>query len=270
MRVYQRYLPVTLVALFLAAVLLLPASTAWATRYQMTQSFPAKDVVRLTTHEGDCVVKNGAVDQIEVTVHYRPTPGETFEPELVENGQALELSEVIAEKYTGGSTWTVLVPEGTRVEFHSKGGDFRAEHMEGVVSVETSGDVELNDCRGGFDVHTTKGKVKAQKIVVASKSEFSSETGEVEVRLANSPGGDLRVASIKSNVTLDFDGRSVEGRVEFVARSHGGRIKSPYEFDREEEFTEDRVSYERKSFTRKLDNPKIAIATGSGIAELKR
>ena len=54
------------------------------------------------------------------------------------------------------------------------------------------------------------------------------------------------------------------------ARTDSGRIVCPFDFQSETTFKEGGYSYDRKSFTRGGDDPKISIHTASGTAELRR
>ena len=53
-------------------------------------------------------------------------------------------------------------------------------------------------------------------------------------------------------------------------KKNQGRIISPFAPDREEEFFQGADRYNRKSFTRETDSPRVVIGTASGRAELKK
>ena len=94
-------------------------------------------------------------------------------------------------------------------------------------------------------------------------------SGDIEVRLAASPAYDLTLTSALDNLVLDFNTNPVEGTFEFTALERGGRIISPFGFDRGETFSHDGQTYVRNTFSRGTDVPSITLATASGKVELK-
>ena len=225
----------------------------------------------LETLAGNCIVKNGATNEITVQVRYRFSPGETYEPDFVESGSELVMKEIVRNVFTGDATWTISVPEGTTVRFASTGGSFSASRVHGDFTATTGeGDIDLERCEGVFKLRTTSGEITAADLVVTGPSELMSTNGPVQVELAATPEHDLTVGSNSGAAVLDFNGHKVRGTLQLTARAHGGSIKAPMKLDKEEEFTKDKVSYVRKSCCMNGESPMIAVVAGRGAAEIKR
>ena len=249
---------------------LVAAGTSFAGTYEMSRIFPNVKTVSLQTHGGDCIVKNGTDGQVTVEVRYDFRPGQTYEPVLTANGSQLDLKEVVSENFSGYSSWTVMVPTGTKVEFVSESGDFSVNRAEGVFTAKTSGSIDLEKCQGTFSLHTTEGDIDANGLEITGPSELTTEKGMVSIELKSSPEHDLTVASAAKNVLLDYNGNPVRGRIEMICRAHGGQIKAPFSFETDEKFEKDRISYIRKAVSMKGSSPVIAVETASARAELKR
>ena len=157
------------------------------------------------------------------------------------------------------------------VTISTTSGDIRLDHMSGRIDIRTaSGDIDLDGVRGTVMLGSASGDVEVAGLHVDAESGFSSASGDVNVRLAESPVHDLTLSSASGRATLDYAGNRVEGRVEFTALVNRGRINSPFGFDQEETFSRSGQLYARKSFTRGRSTPQITVGTASGTAELKR
>jgi hypothetical protein len=110
---------------------------------------------------------------------------------------------------------------------------------------------------------------------IEDRSEFDTASGYIEIILAATPTHDMELETASGDVVLNYNGNLVVGQFDFTARRDRGRIDAPYKFDTEEEFVrghsrwDDDVVYERKSFTREQETPKIIMGTASGRIELR-
>ena len=249
---------------------LVATGTTFAATYEMSRDFQNVKTVSLQTHGGDCIVKNGTDGQVTVEVRYDFRPGQTYEPIFTTSGTKLDLKEVVSENFSGNSSWTVMVPAGTKVDFVSESGNFSVNRAEGVFTAKTSGSIDLEKCQGTFMLHTTDGDIAADGLELTGPSELITENGAVSIGLKSSPEHDLTVASASQNVLLDYNGNPVRGRIEMTCRAHGGQIKAPFAFETDEKFEKDRISYIRKAVSMKGTSPVIAVETASARAELKR
>ena len=142
--------------------------------------------------------------------------------------------------------------------------------MSGELDFSTaSGDIKIRTAQGHFDLSCASGDVEATRITLDEESEFSTASGDVEVQLDKTSEYDIEISTASGDVTLDYSGNDIKGYFEFSAKKRSGNIKSPIDFDREEEFGRNGDEYVKKSFTRGGGTPKIYISTASGRISLK-
>ncbi len=268
-------------------------------------TFDAKESIRVKTISGDCIVKKGETDKIEVEVVSSYSPRDSFEPRAKATGRTVRLTEKMYGSNSGRSTWYVTAPEGTKIEFSSASGDLMIADMNGDFSAETasgdiqvenssgefefstasgdiemidckgvfevgtaSGDIELTNCRGEFELGTASGDIDAVDVVLEFASTFNTASGDVEVQLGETAEFDLEVTTASGRATLDYNGHPIKGSFEFVSKDRRGRIKCPFDFDDEQRFDRWGDTYVRKTFTRESEEPHINVETASGRATL--
>ncbi|MEW6413056.1 MAG: DUF4097 family beta strand repeat-containing protein [Candidatus Zixiibacteriota bacterium] len=254
----------------------------------LTRTFDAKEMVKINTISGDCIIRKGEPGKIIVEVDAHYTPYDSFEPKIRERANSIVIDEKFYGSSSGDSDWIITVPDGTRIRFSSASGDFEAHDLKGdfTVSVASgeilltncegefdlssaSGDVVLEDCRGDFSASSASGRVEGEGVTLTQSSSFSAASGDVDLRLAASPDWGLAVSSASGKALLNFGGNPIKGYFEFVAKEGKGRIISPIDFDGEEVFRRHGDRYIAKAFTRGEDKPEILIETASGKAELR-
>ncbi len=255
---------------------------------EIEKTFDAKEVVRINTVSGDCIVKKGSSDRIDVRVTYDMHPRDVYEPEFRERSNSLRLNEGIHGSCSGSALWIISVPEGTRIKFSSASGEFRAEDVSGEFNVSTaSGDIEIINCRGefelssasgnviaencggSFDMSSASGSVEAMEVKMDYASEFSSASGDVEVVLGSACEQDLIVSTASGRAVLNYNGNPLSGSFEFVCKARSGRVDSPIEFEWEETFKRHGQRYIARSFTMGTDSPEVLLETASGKVSLR-
>jgi len=117
-------------------------------------------------------------------------------------------------------------------------------------------------------------------LTVNWNSSFKSGLGSIKISLARAPESDLYVGPNFNKAQVSLHGHPLTGCFEFIAMADGGRIISPFKFDKEETFLDDiknyntssdfgkKDEYNRKSFIRGDSNTKITLKTVTGIAQL--
>jgi DUF4097 and DUF4098 domain-containing protein YvlB len=139
------------------------------------------------------------------------------------------------------------------------------------VNISTaSGEIEISNAKGYFELSCASGEITAKGIKVEEESSFSTASGSVEVILAETSEYDLRLSAASGDVTLDYNGNPVKGYFEFEARKGRGRITCPFDFEDEEEFEQWDQTYVRKSFSKGGNDPEIHLSTASGKIVLKK
>jgi len=275
-------------------------------KQEITKTFDKKASIVMRFVSGDCHVKKGSGDKIEVHLVYRIDPPDAFEPVFQEKSDELVWKECFHGSSSGSSTWTLIVPDGIEIQFKSASGDFEVvdltceikvntasgdvsiENTDGEFRVNTaSGDVTVDNSKGEFDINTASGEIDVKsgsgeyslstasgdidgkKIIIKEESSFSAASGDVYVELAKSSTHNLKLSSASGDAILNFNGKLIQGYFELTAKVHNGQIKSPFKFENEEEFYRNDQLYVTKSFTKGKDAPKIRISTASGKAELR-
>jgi len=274
---------------------------------EITKSFAKKDEVRLKFALGSCTLKRSSDEGIHVHLAYSYDE-EKFEPRMEERTRYLLLEEKFhGNSHRGYSNWTVSVPEGTEVDFHTGTGDLFIQGLTVKIEGETgTGDIEITSAKGKFDLNTGTGsievtdgegefelnsgtgkvaienskgnfdansgtgRIEANNLTIEDEGEFNCGTGDVEVVSPKGEDYDLSISSGTDDAILTMKGVPIEGYFEFTAHARRGRISSPVKFDKEEEYWDGNEKYVRKSFTKGKGTPRFHISTGTGRATLNR
>ena len=155
------------------------------------------------------------------------------------------------------------------VSVQTASGDVRIDGFRGRVRIRTaSADVRMQDAEAEIEAVTASGEIDISGLIPAGEGSFRSISGEVRVGLADSPRYDLTLTSSAGDVELNFNGRIINGTLEFTAVQESGEIDSPFDFETEEVFAHAGSLYVRK--VRRIDSPvpRLTLATTSGVARL--
>ena len=274
---------------------------------KVEQTFKAKSQVRIKLVLGECYIKASTDKQIHVNLIHSYDSDE-FEPIFREK----ETSLLIQEKFhghnpEGSSTWTIELPQDTKVDFESATGnliitgwqgeiegntgtgDIEVKDAKGDLKLNTgTGSIEVRDSQGEFDLNSGTGNVKMESsggnfkansgtgavnavdITFLEEGEFNCGTGKCKVVKPQGTDFELSINSGTSDALLDLQGMPVEGYFEFTAHARRGSIECPVKFDEEKDYQDGDSHYYRKSFTRGKRSPRFYISTGTGTAELKK
>lgn len=224
------------VGLVLAMLFLSSVSYAQTGSKEIHKTFPKKETVRIKTASGDCVVRKGKRNQIEVDVISSVRPESAFEAEFEERDAELEIVEKWHGSGSGSVRWTVSVPEGTNVRFSTASGELSVEGLQsdltastasgevaiadmmGEISVATaSGDVLLENCTGEIDCSTASGEIEGENL--KGRIECSTASGDIDlVRCAGEiecscASGDIDVSEIAFEEKSEFSTASGDVRI---------------------------------------------------------
>ena len=275
-------------AIVVIVALLAGASAIAGRNGEIYKTFPAKERISINTVSGDCIIKKGASDKIEVWLNYDIYPRDAFEPEFSERGRYLKLEENFFGSSNGSSEWIIAVPDGTRIKFSTASGNIAVENLSGEFDFNTaSGDIELIDCKGEFDLNsasgdvtlenctgdfrvgTASGDIRSSGTLMEYSSNFSTASGDVEVELAKTPEVDMSISTASGRAELNYDGNPIKGYFELVARADRGRIVAPFDFDAENRFRRHGERYVAKTYLAETDDPQITLETASGRVTLR-
>jgi DUF4097 and DUF4098 domain-containing protein YvlB len=272
---------------------------------EVNKTFKAFGKVEIKAVSGDCIIKKGANGEIKVHLVYT-FPKDKFEPVFIEEGNTLILKEEFKKNghgVSGGSTWTVTVPEKTDIEFKAASGNFSAAGLKGNIHAKAaSGDVEVEDLNGDLDVELASGDVKVENlngnldaktasgdmkisnskgalslkcasgdiqasgIALTAESTFKSVSGDVSIVAGAEVQYDMEIETVSGNIDLDYNGKPVEGY--FIFKGKKGDIDSdvPLESENESKYS----PFVKKYFKKGGDSPKISMSTVSGNIKFKQ
>jgi DUF4097 and DUF4098 domain-containing protein YvlB len=239
-------------------------------KQELSKSFAGKESIRIETTSGDCILKQGTSDNIDIHVVWSVRPEDAFEPDIQERDNSLRIKERWYGRSSGRVTWTISVPAATDIRFSTASGDLSIsdlknrsdistasgevtiENSEGTFDISTaSGDVTLLDLKGEFDVSTASGEVDANNL--DGEIKMNTASGDVKVRKSSGAfelscaSGEIQVSNIVikeessfSTASGDIDvtlGESAEYDLELSAASGdvtldyaGNEIKGFFEF----------------------------------------
>ena len=196
-------------------VFLLAVNLYAGRKREINKSFDAKKSVRINTISGDCVVKVGDNDKIDIQLVYTYRPEENFDPLFRAKGDNLYLEEDMTGSTRGSAVWTLTVPPATRINFSSASGDFEAAGMKSRINVETaSGDIDLTDCESDFRIETASGDIT----VTNCKGDFNLETASGDVTASDCSGtieigvasGDIETENCRGEFEIDAASGDIE------------------------------------------------------------
>jgi len=273
-----------------------------------TWQFSKKDTLSLETMGNTKVYITGSNSgKIEIKLLYIDKPNEKFEAKETQGGIYLKANILNynphkpTQTYFEESTLIITVPHGMYISCNGSSGEFevngfigflKAVYGQGRFSIRNVvGSVNLQlamleakiqHSKGSFNLSSGIGSIRTKDLTVNGKSSFSTGMGIVKISLAREPEADLYVGSSFNKAQVNFNGHPLAGCFEFIAMADGGRIISPFKFDKEETFLDDiknyntssdfgkKDEYNRKSFIRGDSNPKITLKTVTGTARLTR
>jgi DUF4097 and DUF4098 domain-containing protein YvlB len=295
----------TILTVIFLSLVFLNLHTYSAEKKEVNKTFKPKEIVKIKTVSGDCVVKKGKSSEIKVRLVYT-YPSDRFEPIFKEQGNAL----ILKEEFTGHgdiegkSSWTVTVPGKTDIDFSSASGDLFASGLESEVDAEAasgdikvenikgklrmtaasgdirvkksdgnivvktaSGDINIKSSKGVSEVKSASGDINATEIVLKAASAFKAASGDIRVELAKTSEYDIDLATASGNITLDYNGNPVKGYFEFKGKRRN--INSDIPFDNEDE-THKYSPFVTRYFKKGGSSPEISLQTVSGELEFKK
>jgi hypothetical protein len=180
------------------------------------KSFSGISSIDLSTASGDCVIKKGSGDAVQVKVTYT-YDDEDFTPKMDQNGSRLKLEEKFhASNTRGSSKWELEVPDGLAIDFNSGSGDLNVMDLKGELDYNSgSGDAmvenfdgELKFNSGSGDFHFTKimGEIK----VNSGSGDHHIDGCDVHAK-ANTGSGDIKVNNSKGGYSLNTGSGDVTG-----------------------------------------------------------
>ena len=192
------------------------STTAFSKKTKVIEkTFERVESLEIETILGDCTIKKGSGNSIEIRVEYT-YDDDNFEVRFKErNGTLLVEEDLDGENVKGESRWLIVVPEGIEIEFESATGELKASGLSGELEANSgTGSMVISDFKGELDVNSGTGDVTLSD--ADGEFKLNSGTGDVTVMNAsgsidaNSGTGNVEIAKSKG----DFDVNSGTGNVE--------------------------------------------------------
>lgn len=224
-------------------------------RVTWTITVPKGTEVRVSTASGDL-----SVDGIENEIEASTASGDVT---ILDSQGKLDISTASGD--------VEVLDSGGELDLSTASGDVKASGVNGEIELSTaSGDIRVKKSKGMFDLSCASGDIEISGIVLSEESSFSTASGDIEVKLAESSEYDIECSAASGDIELDYDGNEVKGYFEFSTKKHSGSIRSPYDFDTEEEYEQGSRTYVRKTFSKGGKTPRILLSSSSGNVELKK
>jgi hypothetical protein len=183
------------------------------------KSFDGISSIDLSTAAGDCVIKKGNTDAVQVKVTYT-YDDDDFTPKMEKSGSRLGLEEKFHGRNSSGSSkWELTVPDGLEIEFSSGSGDLVLSDLKGEMDFNSgSGDAHIDDFEGelkgnsgsgDFHMKNVKGEIK----INSGSGDHHISDSELMAK-ANTGSGDVEVNDSKGGYKLNTGSGDVEaGRI---------------------------------------------------------
>lgn len=175
-----------------------------------------------------------------------------------------------------------------RIEIHTASGDVDLRKINGRLAVKSasgdisveeltgaghelsaaSGDISLGNLKGDCQISCASGSITGDGLSLTGESQFKSASGDLRIKLASAPTGDITLASASGDASLDFNGLPMTGSFEMTARKDRP-LTAPFKFDTEEEFEKNGKTYIKKTAVRQGSSPHFVIKSASGKVEVK-
>jgi len=195
--------PRHLISILVVALLVMAATAYAGPDEEISKTFEGKKRVIIETVSGDCLIKAGSSNQIEVNVVYSYRGDDCYDPIIRETTNAVRIGEEFYCSTRGDSKWTITVPKDTKVRFSSASGDLIIEgDLSDVTAKTASGDIDIEGFNGDLRIQTASGDV-----------DIEASTGELNV---NTASGDITATNVSGLILFD----AASGNVDIV-RSEG-------------------------------------------------
>ncbi|MCK5146284.1 DUF4097 family beta strand repeat protein [bacterium] len=157
------------------------------------------------------------------------------------------------------------------MDLSTASGNIEVNGGNGELEASTaSGSIRIDDSKGSFDCSAASGDIDANDLTFEDIADFSVASGDVKVKLSAPLKHDIELTTASGSVTLDFNGQTIKGYFELTAREDRGRIRAPFDFDKEDTFERYDKQYIRKSISISGSEPRIILSTATGRASILR
>ncbi len=214
------------------ASFLLSLSFVSIAQKEVNKTFDAKEILKVSTVSGDCIIKEGTSDKIIVNLKYTYSD-DCFEYIFKEEDNYLSIEEDFhGGNCKGESEWTITIPSNISVKFNSASGDLILNNVDNNLNANTaSGDIEIKDVGKEVKISTASGDITLENI--NGKSDISSASGSITARNCNnglnisSASGSIDAYNIAGETmlkTASGDIKLIGAKGDFLLKSASGNV----------------------------------------------
>jgi DUF4097 and DUF4098 domain-containing protein YvlB len=225
-----------------AAFVALAATSANAQDFQQSYTLRPGGSINIASLSGNIKITGGGGSAVVVTAIKRGADADKVEIEDRSSANAVDVSVRYPRECDCDATvdFEVQVPAGVAYRYDkivSMSGNVEVSNVTGRISVKSmSGDVRVRDVSGTVEATAMSGNIHAEiaRLEGDGSLEFTSMSGDVEVRLPGSLDADVQMNTLSGAISTDFPiqieekkygpGQSAKGTLGSGSRSV--RIKS--------------------------------------------
>jgi DUF4097 and DUF4098 domain-containing protein YvlB len=183
----------------------------------------------------------------------------------------IKIDDLMAKSSISTASGDVEIEKSTKdLKVHTASGDVSIDNSKGEIKAQSaSGEISIENSVIELHASTASGNIEVENVELTASSEIKAASSKIKVKLTKSLTHNLVLSTASGNIDLDYNGNEVQGYFEFMAKENKGRIVSPFKFDKEEKIQKDGKTYDKKSFTKGGDSPKVYLKTASGTVVLE-
>lgn len=161
--------------------------------------------------------------------------------------------------------WNIQLPDSFEINIDALEAPCEATDLTGVFTYKNqSGDIQLNNCSGAFDLLSRESDIKAMNTQFFGRSKVTAGSGDVKVSMAADLIYETEISSGGGSVYFSTEGRSIQGSVKIIAKSGINGLKTDFEPDSSGVFTSSglEIEYEFQRFRFDSLRPEISLSSG--------
>jgi DUF4097 and DUF4098 domain-containing protein YvlB len=203
--------------LLLFTLLIATASGTLAQSKTIKKNFKNIKVIRLNASSGDITLKKSTRADVDLTLTYSYDE-EDYKPLIEDNNGTLTLKEEFSSgSHSGNSSWTLTVPDNTRLNLNTGSGDVTIDGLTADVKSNLgSGDIELTSVKGKLDFNTGSGSIGLNDV----NGDISLNTGSGDITAAEGTGdfsfnagsGNIKLNKMNGDLSMNTGSGDIEAK----------------------------------------------------------
>ncbi len=161
--------------------------------------------------------------------------------------------------------WSIQLPDSFEINIDALEAPCQATDLTGIFTFKNqSGDIQLNNCSGAFDLLSRESDIKAMSTHFFGRSKITAGSGDVKVSMAADLIYETEISSGGGSVYFSTEGRLIQGSVKIIAKNGINGLKTDFEPDSSGAFTSSglEIEYEFQRFRFGSLRPEISLSSG--------